>query len=610
MSLIPCPNKIGCESDYPVTNYSSEDPDPRSFIGFSTGTAPTSSFPRNQGGGGPRGQGPDGDDTGDGPAGTAQTGTGGDPPPLGSDYDNPIVTTFAVSTESQAKAWDDAGNENVSAMTVPSNTGEPGGGIILNPSRQRPSVFGNDPQSCSVTCPDGQQFTYTVAANIYRQLTKEKANAAALSFACKQAALNQICLGAIASTATVGVLYDQSIIASTANIPVTFILIGGSIPSWLTATVGDDSVQLFGTPAGPDIGVASFTIQATDAFGNTMTRAYTITVSAGAACDPVAVPAAQVFVSNVRMSVFCNKTGTVFAIDNATDTSIFELSTNGIAINSFLVTSDVVGCVFYENVNQRLYVGYRTGLNFRIASYDPSTRTLINLTTLTNGGIGTINLPLRMTYDSVRNKLWVNDGNDFVWVLNANTLSQSVVQFSGLPGSFGSPTGMVFCENQDKVVMLGSINAAGFPLGISVWNPATLSFSSITATGDGNGEDISYNPNNGLVYGITTPDFMVSNAKVLVIDPGDIASYLLVDLPASQFGWATGYNPCTDKVVAVVEQISNGPLKAYYINPSDNSIASTLSLGATLTTSESPMSYDSINARLWMGTGPDLLKFT
>ncbi len=281
MAIIPCPNQIGCESDYPVTNYSSEDPDPRSFIGFSTGTSPTSSFPRNQGGGGPRGQGPDGDDTGDGVNGTAQTGTGGDPPPLGSDYDNPIVTTFAESTESQAQAWDDAGNENVSAMTVGSNTGEPGGGIVLS-NGQRPSVFGNDPQTWTQLCPDGTPFSFTVAANTYRALTKAKANAAALSFACKQAQLNILCLGNINGNVCVGEDFLQTILANTANIPVTFVITSGDLPSWVTASVSDDSVQLLGTPNSGDIDDSTFTITATDALGFSISKSYTISVTA---CD-------------------------------------------------------------------------------------------------------------------------------------------------------------------------------------------------------------------------------------------------------------------------------------------------------------------------------------
>jgi len=282
MSLLPCPNQIGCDSDYPVSNYSSEDADPRSFIGFSTGTAPTSSFTKG-GGGGPPSGGPDQNDTGggvDGAIGTAQTGTGGDPPPLGSDYDNAIVTTFAESTESQPAAWDAAGNDNVSAMTVSSNTGDPGGGIILNPGRIAPSVFGNDIQQCSVNCPDSSTFTYTVPANTFRALSKSKANAAALSYACKQSALNQMCLSSINGSICVGSVFLQTVIANTVNVPVTFVITSGDLPDWVTAEVGTNSVQLSGTPTSGDIADTSFTLTATDALGFSMSKSYTISVTA------------------------------------------------------------------------------------------------------------------------------------------------------------------------------------------------------------------------------------------------------------------------------------------------------------------------------------------
>src|SRR6185369_12762749 len=352
-------------------------------------------------------------------------------------------------------------------------------------------------------------------------------------------------------------------------------------------------------------------IQAVDVLGGTMTRGYTITVSSGDACDPVAIPAVQVFLTNAAASVFCNKTGTVFCIDGTTYQSILEVNTSGVVVNGILIGGNI-GCIFYENFNQRLYVGYNSGGTFRIASYNPSTRALINSVALT-GIVSAVSLPNRMTYDSVRNKIWVSDGSNYVWSLNANTLSQSVVETSG--GIFESGTGMVYCANQDKIVMLGSINHAGdiIPgpptLGISVWNPAVMSFTYIDATGQANGEEICFNANNGLAYGTTTPQFGVTNGKVLVIDPGNIAAFVTVDLSTSEFAWSAGYNPCTDKVIAIAEK--SGALKAYYIDPANNTVGSIVAVGSALSTSENPMTYDAINARLWMGTGATtLLKIT
>ena len=606
MSVLPCPNQIGCDSDYPVSNYSSEDADPRSFIGYSTGTAPTSSFTRG-GGAGPRDGGPDKDDTGggvNGADGTAQTGTGGDPPPLGSDYDNATVTTFAESTESQAAANNAAGNDNVSAMTVSSNTGEPGGGIILNPSRLRPPVFGNDPQQCSVTCPDGQQFSYTVAANFFKEFSKAKANAAARSEACRQAAFNRICLGGINPNATVGELYDQSIIADTVNIPVTFVIISGDIPTWADAHVSSDRVQLIGTPSGSDVGSTNFTIQATDAFGNVMTRAYTITVSAGAACNPSASAAVQVIAVNAGGSVYCNKTDTVFSIESTSSTSIVEYSTSGVAVGGILIGNTIEG-IFYENTNQRIYVTYRVGVTStrRIASYNPSTKALVNVADLSIVVVSSANANF-MAYDSLRNNIWVA-GTNYVWKINANTLSQSLVQIGV---SFSGPRGMTYCSNQDRIVITGRSSTPQFCA--SVWNPVSMAFT-VTDIGTGatnTGGDICYNSNNGLVYATYTPDALSPPGQLVVFDPLNVSGFVTVDLPTSDRAICTVYNSCTDKVVVAANFSS--PIKAYYIEPSNNTIAATLTVGASYLVDVSPFTYDSTNARMWLGVGNALLKFT
>lgn len=608
MSLIPCDKKIGCESDYPLTNYSAEDPDPRTFIGHSTGTSPTPSFPRGPGGGGPPGGGPDRDDSGDGTVG-AGTGTGGDPPPLGSDWENPVVTTFATSTESQSAANDDAGNDNVSAMTVPQEGGESGGGIVLNPSRLRPAVYGNDPQTCSTTCPDGQTFSYTVPANKFRALSREKANAAALSNACKLASANRICLGGITDEATVGEQYHDAIVADTDFVPVSFTITSGSIPAWLDAVVNADNVELTGTPSGSDIGTVSFTIEAVDSIGGVMSRGYTIEVSAGAACDPVATPACEVFTVDTAMSVYCDKTDTVFAVDGTAYTSVLELNTSGAIIDGFLPGASNIGCLLYENTNQRLYVGYRNGATYIVSSYNPSTFALINTVVLT-GGAG-VQQPRYMAYDPVHNKVWVTDAVATVWSLNANTLAQSVVDLSNpVIGQFSEPLGLVYCSAQNVFLILGSVKTAGIgTLGISVWNPVTMGYSFIDAGNQDNGGTICYNSNNGLAYAAQTPIFGVTEGQVLVIDPSNPAGFDTIDLTFSTWSWAVGYNPCVDKVVAIAEVA--GVAKAFYINPSDNSFASTFNAGSTLVAPESVLTYDSTNARLWYGTGANtLLKFT
>lgn len=291
MSLSPCPQHVGCESDIPLTNYSSENPDPRSWFGYSTGTAPTSSFVGG-GGSGPTGGGPDSNDTGGGipgAIGTAQTGTGGDSPPLGSSWDNAVITTFAESTESQAQANDDAGNDNVSALGSTSDNGSSTGGWTVPGTQQRAPVYGNDPQICTINCPDKQPFSFTTAANTFRAFSKAKANASAMAYACKQASLELICLSAINGKVCIGEAFSQTIIAYSANPPITFTIIDGDLPDWVNAVVDvtNGLVHLTGTPPNTsDIGVTTFTIEAVDVFGNTMSRVYSINVMGITSSNP------------------------------------------------------------------------------------------------------------------------------------------------------------------------------------------------------------------------------------------------------------------------------------------------------------------------------------
>jgi phage baseplate assembly protein gpV len=54
-------------------------------------------------------------------------------------------------------------------------------------------TFTNTAQACSVSCPDGSTFNYTVAAGLFTALSQSEANSNALIFACELAAL--LCSG-------------------------------------------------------------------------------------------------------------------------------------------------------------------------------------------------------------------------------------------------------------------------------------------------------------------------------------------------------------------------------------------------------------------------------
>jgi len=211
------------------------------------------------------------------PAGEAQTGTGGNPPPLGSEWDNESVLTIVEVTDPDVDPNDEAGNQNVESLADDTSPGS--GGWRTPPGQTRPTIYVNHPQTCTIFCPDGSPFSFTVPVARYRSFSQADADRAAYSFACRQAQLNAICLGSIASTTCVDQVYNQTIIANTANIPVSFSVISGSIPDWATATVGPSSIRIRGTPDTGDIGTYAFTIQAVDVFGFTMTKGYSIEVT-------------------------------------------------------------------------------------------------------------------------------------------------------------------------------------------------------------------------------------------------------------------------------------------------------------------------------------------
>ena len=52
----------------------------------------------------------------------------------------------------------------------------------------------NAPQQCSVSCPDGGKFTYTVMAGKFAAQSQAQANQMAKSLACREASLNKLCI--------------------------------------------------------------------------------------------------------------------------------------------------------------------------------------------------------------------------------------------------------------------------------------------------------------------------------------------------------------------------------------------------------------------------------
>lgn len=134
-------------------------------------------------------------------------------------------------------------------------------------------LYYNRPQQCSVLCPDGSRFTFSVAAGTFLGTDQATVDRQAADYACVQAGLRKICLGAIASCLCVGTPY-------TATIPHT----GGIAPFvWTAGAVMPPGISLnastgvlSGTPTTP--GEYSFAITVTCADGGFTTKLYSMTV--------------------------------------------------------------------------------------------------------------------------------------------------------------------------------------------------------------------------------------------------------------------------------------------------------------------------------------------
>lgn len=275
----PCSTTVGCPGtdDNPLTNYSAEDPDAPIRLGYSTGTHPTGF--RNVGGGTDPDGNPDQDNAG--------TGTGGDPPPIGSTWDNPTVTTIieVIDTDPSIDPDDVAGNQNVVQLVT--HSGTPGaGGLRIPPVRQPTRVFVNHPQTCTVACADGTPFSFTVPQGKFKSLSQAEADRAAYSYACKQAQLNMLCMGSFDPNTCSNKIFQRTIPVYTRNAPVFFEIVAGVVPSWLnfSQSVDGTTIILSGTPADVDAGDDCFTIQATDRKGNSISKEFCVNVTVCSSC--------------------------------------------------------------------------------------------------------------------------------------------------------------------------------------------------------------------------------------------------------------------------------------------------------------------------------------
>lgn len=225
MATIPCPNSTPCiDPAAPVTNFSSEAPDPNTF--FSLRWPPIN--PNNPVGGGP--------------------GSPLFPPPV---WFSEGCAAECTSTVSQLAADECAAAQAETCMVQ--KTGNP--------------AACNDPQSCSTVCPDGSIFTYTVPACTIAAPSKAIANFQAEALACELLQNFFSCPGCACDftpapgslpTPQIGVFYMvQFTSAACLPGPLSWQVNTGSLPPGLT--LDEESGILSGTPTTP--GTFNFTIE-------------------------------------------------------------------------------------------------------------------------------------------------------------------------------------------------------------------------------------------------------------------------------------------------------------------------------------------------------------
>lgn len=229
MALMPCPNKIDCEgTDFPVTNYSAEGPD--IFPPYVSVIWPT-------------------------------------------DWWKFGCLSMCYSTDSQADA--DLCALAQQALCPPTTSGNPPTPptpvIPVNPDT--PTQVCNTAQTCTVTCPDGTVFSYTVPANLFCGTNLAALNAQAYALACQKAQTLKICLGPLDRCTCINTAYAQQVVA-TGGTPIAFFLENGALPPGLTL----DPVTGLISGTTTTNGTYTFSVRAYVASGNHATRTYQISV--------------------------------------------------------------------------------------------------------------------------------------------------------------------------------------------------------------------------------------------------------------------------------------------------------------------------------------------
>ncbi len=143
--------------------------------------------------------------------------------------------------------------------------------------------FGNNSTGCTVTCPDGLPFTYTVAPNQFFAISLDLANRMASSYACRQAELHRICMSALSLEAcclgTTGVVISITAVGVSAAPFNLWEISSGALPpgmDWIPSYYGR-TITITGTPI--TAGNFAFAVRVTQPNGSFFQKAYQFCVT-------------------------------------------------------------------------------------------------------------------------------------------------------------------------------------------------------------------------------------------------------------------------------------------------------------------------------------------
>lgn len=240
--IIPCPNRVNCPgSDNPFANLTAEAPDSQIFVGSNFGSAQLL-------------------------------------PPLGWSWRNPRGFGFCGSNLSQQDADLCAGRTGVIDKADDPPGGD--GGHWTDPTGKPATIHTNTAQICSSFCPDGLPFTYQVAGGLFDNIVQADADAAAKSYACTLARVNEICFGSFTTSCCLGQPYD-SVMDIQGRGPFTISVIGGMLPPGLSLNAvstqtSANGLELQGIPV--TSGTYPFTLRAINPAGNSQQKTFTLVV--------------------------------------------------------------------------------------------------------------------------------------------------------------------------------------------------------------------------------------------------------------------------------------------------------------------------------------------